>query len=104
MSWHDLVVISPLVAGVLTAAAILIIDIIRPGSSRLAVGTSLVGLAVTAGLTLSVSGPAFDGAYRADALTTFLDILFIAVIAMTIVFGPDYLLPRGLPVAEYTKD
>ena len=101
MSWHDLVVISPLVAAVLTAAAILIIDIIRPGASVLVVATSLIGLAVTAGLTLAVSGPAFDGAYRADSLTTFLDILFIAVIAMTIMFGPDYLLPRGLPVAEF---
>ena len=101
MTWHDLVVVSPLVAGVLTAAAILIIDIIRPGSSVLAVATSLIGLAITAGLTLSVSGTAFDGVYRADALTTFLDILFIAIIAMTIMFGPDYLLPRGLPVAEF---
>ena len=44
---------------------------------------------------------AFGGAYKVDALTTFLDILFIAIIAMTIVFGPDYLLPRGLPVAEF---
>ena len=44
---------------------------------------------------------AFAGAYKVDALTTFLDILFISIIAMTIVFGPDYLLPRGLPVAEF---
>ena len=38
---------------------------------------------------------------QVDALTTFLDILFIAIIALTIVFAPDYLLPRGLPVAEF---
>ena len=44
---------------------------------------------------------AFGGAYKVDALTTFLDVLFVAIIAMTIVFGPDYLVPRGLPVAEF---
>ena len=27
--------------------------------------------------------------------------LFVAIIAMTILFGPDYLVPRGLPVAEF---
>ena len=36
-----------------------------------------------------------------DSLTRFLDVLFVAIIAMTIVFGPDYLVPRGLPVAEF---
>jgi NADH-quinone oxidoreductase subunit N len=56
-------------------------------------------------LTLSVgNGPprvAFGGAYRVDALTTFLDLLFVAIIALTIAFGPDYLEPRDLPVAEF---
>src|SRR5204862_6060581 len=27
--------------------------------------------------------------------------LFISIVAMTIVFAPDYLTPRGLPVAEF---
>ena len=39
--------------------------------------------------------------YRLDALTTFLDLLFISIVAMTIVFAPDYLAPRNLPVAEF---
>ena len=98
--------ISPLVAGVLTAAAILMMDLIRPGKTALAVATSLIGLAITAGLTVAVGsshGTAFDGSYRVDALTTFLDVLFVAIIAMTIVFGPDYLVPRGLPVAEFAS-
>jgi NADH-quinone oxidoreductase subunit N len=46
-------------------------------------------------------GDAFDGAYRLDALTTFLDLLFISIVGLTIVFAPDYLEPRGLPVAEF---
>ena len=44
---------------------------------------------------------AFGGAYKVDALTTFFDVLFVAIIAMTILFGPDYLVPRSLPVAEF---
>ena len=106
MSWQDFVTISPLVAGILTAVAILIVDLIRPGKSALAVGIALAGLAITAVLTIAVGAGttpsmAFGGAYKVDALTTFLDVLFIAIIAMSIVFGPDYLVPRGLPVAEF---
>ena len=36
-----------------------------------------------------------------DALTTFLDLLFIAIVALTVLFAPDYLEPRGLPIAEF---
>ena len=104
LSWQDFAIIAPLVAGILTACAIMVIDLIRPGRPAVAVASALIGLAITAGLTIAAGaspGSAFDGAYRVDALTTFLDLLFIAIIAMTVVFGPDYLVPRGLPVAEY---
>jgi len=108
LSWQDFVTISPLVAGVLTAAAVLIVDLIRPARPAVAVATALVGLAVTAGLALVVGGTAtpvtaFGGAYTVDDLTTFLDVLFVAAIALTIAFGPDYLVPRGLPVAEFAS-
>ena len=101
---QDFITISPLIAAVLTAAAVLVVDLIRPGRSGPAVATALIGLALTAVITLSVGGTeatAFGGSYTVDALTTFLDILFIAVIVMTILFAPDYLLPRSLPVAEF---
>ncbi len=101
---NDIATISPLILAVLTAAAVLIVDLIWPGRSRIAIGTALVGLAATGALALIVGGTeavAFDGAYTVDALTTFLHVLFVAVIVMTILFAPDYLLPRGLPVAEF---
>jgi len=104
LTWQEFVLISPLIAGVLTAAAIIVVDLIRPGKTAIAVGVALIGLAITAGLTIAVGmtpGSAFGGSYRVDALTTFLDVLFVAIIAMTILFGPDYLVPRGLPVAEF---
>ena len=69
MSWQDFVTISPFVAGVLTAAAILIVDLIRPGRAEIAVGTALIGLAITALLTIAVGATpatAFDGAYKVD--------------------------------------
>ena len=104
MTSADLVAIAPLIAAVLTASAVLVVDLIRPGRSAPAVATALVGLALTALVTLAVGGSsvtAFGSSYTVDPLTTFLDILFIAVIVMTILFAPDYLLPRNLPVAEF---
>ena len=71
----------------------------------MAVAIALIGLAITGGPDDRRSGrrpaTAFGGGYQVDALTTFLDVLFVAIIAMTILFGPDYLVPRGLPVAEF---
>ena len=104
MSFQDLTTIGPLVAAILTAAAVLIVDLIRPGRSQPAIATALIGLGLTAVVALQVGGTpatAFGGSYSVDALTTFLDILFIAVVALTILFAPDYLLPRSLPVAEF---
>jgi NADH-quinone oxidoreductase subunit N len=101
---QDLVAISPFVAGVLTAVAVLLVDLIAPGRRNLAVVTTLAGLAVVAALVVVAGATphrAFDDAYTVDALTTFLDLLFIAIVAMTIMFAPDYLEPRGLPVAEF---
>ncbi len=104
MTSADIYSIAPLIAAVLTAAAVLLVDLVRPGRSDAAIGTALVGLAATAVVTIVVGragSTAFGGSYTVDALTTFLDILFIAIIALTIVFAPDYLLPRSLPIAEF---
>jgi NADH-quinone oxidoreductase subunit N len=104
LSFQDFATIAPLVAAILTASAVLIVDLVRPGRSQPAIATALIGLGLTAAITLQVGGTpatAFGGSYSVDALTTFLDILFIAVVALTILFAPDYLLPRSLPVAEF---
>jgi NADH-quinone oxidoreductase subunit N len=104
MSLADLTVIAPLVVVVLVAAAIIVADILKPGNAAIAVGVSLLGLVIAASLIVSVGatpGTAFGGTYRVDALTTFLDLVFVAIVALTILFGPDYLAPRGLPVPEF---
>ena len=105
MNGHDLAIIAPFIAAVGTAIAILIADLIVPGRASVSIFVALAGLAVTAAATLLVGSmeatTAFGGAYRLDALTTFLDLQFVSIIAMTIVFAPDYLVPRGLPLAEF---
>src|SRR4029079_15952328 len=73
LTWQDFVTISPLVAGILTALAILVVDLIRPGKSAVAVGIALTGLAITALLTIAVGAGttpsmAFGGAYKVDTL------------------------------------
>jgi NADH-quinone oxidoreductase subunit N len=104
MLWADLVTVAPLVGAVVLAAAIIVADIVRPGARRPVLAIALVGLALIAGLTVQTGqtgAQAFGGAYVVDALTTFLDLLFIAIVALTILFAPDYLEPRGLPIAEF---
>jgi len=107
MSYQDLVTVAPFVAAVLTAIAIMLVDLVWPNRSTLAVGTALLGLAITAALVVVVGGTgtttqfAFGETYKVDALTSFLQLLLIAVVALSIMFGPDYLRPRGLPVAEF---
>ena len=104
MSFGDLVTIAPFAAAVLVAAAIIVADIIAPGKRGPVLVVSLVGLAIVGVLTIvtgSTPATAFAGAYKVDDLTTFLDIVFVGIVALTILFGPDYLTPRGLPLAEF---
>ena len=112
MTGNDLVIIGPFIAAVLVALAVLVVDLVVPGRRAPALVAALGGLAIVAALTITTGLPiaggdgtgrltAFGGAYVVDGLTTFLDLLFIGIVAFTIVFGPDYLEPRGLPVAEF---
>ena len=105
MSWADFTTASPIIAAILVAGAILVVDLIRPGARTPAVVVALGGLVIVAIVTLLVgrtTTDAFAGAYRQDALTTFLDTIFIAIVALTILFAPDYLESRDLPIAEFS--
>jgi NADH-quinone oxidoreductase subunit N len=105
MTWQDLVTIGPLAAAILVAVAVLLVDLAWPGRTAPVAAAALGGLAVVGVLTIVTGGTtatAFGGAYTVDPLTTFLDVLFVAIVAMTIAFAPDYLRPRGLPLAEYS--
>jgi NADH-quinone oxidoreductase subunit N len=100
----DVILIAPFVAAVLLAAAILLIDFILPGRSAPALFVAFVGLGIVTLITIvngRSPGLAFGGAYVVDSLTTFLDLLFLSIVALTIAFAPDYLAERNLPVAEF---
>ena len=106
MSYEDFVAFSPFIATILVAAAILVTDFIFPGRKAPALAVAFIGLGLVALLAALVGQEplpkvAFHGAYVVDALTTFLDILFVTIVAMTIAFAPDYLEERDLPVAEF---
>jgi NADH-quinone oxidoreductase subunit N len=109
---NDVIAIGPFIAAVGVAIAVLIVDLVAPGRRGPALVVSLGGLAIVAALTIAAGAfitddptariVVFGGAYVVDGLTTFLDLLFIAIVAFTIVFGPDYLEARGLPLAEFS--
>jgi NADH-quinone oxidoreductase subunit N len=104
MSWSDLGTIAPFALAVLAAAGVLVVDLVAPGRRVPAIAAALIGLAVVAVATIVVGrngGNAFGGSYTVDALTTFLDLLFVAIVALTILFAPDYLEARDLPMAEF---
>jgi NADH-quinone oxidoreductase subunit N len=104
MTWSDLTVIAPFAAAVAVAALVILADIAKPGNRQLALGVVLAGLVVVGLLVLwtgQTPGTAFGGMYKVDNLTTFLDTIFVAIVATSCLFAPDYLEPRGLPIAEF---
>jgi len=111
MTAHDVAVLAPFIATILVAAAILAVDFILPGRTVPALIMTFGGLAIVAALIAIVGNQAvaepnhesfaFGGAYVVDALTTFLQLLFVTIVALTMLFAPDYLEERGLPVAEF---
>ena len=104
MTWADVSAIAPLVTAILVAIAIIVVDIVLPGRRFPALAVSLLGLAIVAAVTVvagQTRATAFGGSYVVDPLTTFLDLLFVAIVALTILFAPDYLEPRDLPMAEF---
>jgi len=104
VSWQDLSTIAPLVAAILTAVSVLVVDLIWPGRRTPALAAAFFGLGIVAAVCLlagQTPTTAFGGSYTQDALTTYLNILFVAIVALTIMFAPDYLQSRDLPIAEF---
>jgi NADH-quinone oxidoreductase subunit N len=110
---NDILALGPFIAAVLVAIGVLLVDVVVPGRRAPVLVVALGGLAIVAALTITTGSAvaggngtlqiyAFGGAYVVDGLTTFLDLIFIGIVALTIVFGPDYLDARGLPLAEFS--
>ena len=97
------------------AILVVLVDMLWPRRTRIVMGVSIVGLLLAIGVTwtagplmggggqLPATGQAvFNGTYVQDQFTVFLDLLFMCIALLTILFAPDYLEPRGLPMGEFT--
>lgn len=105
MTASDISALAPFIAAILAAGAVLLVDFAWPASRVAALATTFAGLAVVAALTVAVGQAgtaAFNGAYRVDAMTTFFDLLFVSIAALTVCFALDYLDARQLPVGEFS--
>jgi NADH-quinone oxidoreductase subunit N len=103
----ELLTVLPFIWTVLAGAVVIGVDMILPGRDRLAATLAAAGVAAAMVLAAAVGlqpGPreAFGGAYVVDPFTTVLGLLFLSMALLTLLFAPDYLLPRGLPLAEFS--
>jgi len=104
VSGAELLAFAPFVGVVGLAILVVVADMIRPNAERLIGTLAVAGVVALLALTLYAGAPGttvFGGAYVRDALTYYLDLLFLAIAALTILFAPDYLRPRRLPMAEF---
>ncbi|MDL2335863.1 MAG: proton-conducting transporter membrane subunit, partial [Chloroflexota bacterium] len=109
---NTILALLPVAGTALLALIMVLLDIFWPGRERRLVVIAVGGLALLMAIVVIV-GPlpgigllpaaqeVFGGAYAADSLTVLLDLTLMATAALTILFGPDYLRPRGLPAAEF---
>ncbi len=106
MNAGDVTAMLPLAATWALAFLVIGVDVALPGRDRLSSGLATIGAVVVMGITAVIAPQApqqaFGGAYVLDQLTILLDLLFLSIAVLTLLFAPDYLLPRQLPLAEFS--
>jgi NADH-quinone oxidoreductase subunit N len=101
----------------LLAMLVIVADIAQPNRDRMLTIIASGGIVVLMALVVLI-GPfsifdahigllnepvvVFGGAYVRDGLTALLDLLMLSIALLTVLFGPDYLRPRNLPIAEFS--
>src|SRR3954451_25254541 len=80
----------------------LVLDVGPAGVLCIMALTAAIGPLATVVRLLSGANELFGAVDDRDYVTCFLDLLLLSIALLTILFGPDYLRPRGLPTAEYT--
>jgi NADH-quinone oxidoreductase subunit N len=107
----------PVVGVAALAMLVVVVDLAFPDNDRAVMLTASAGLIVQMALVVLI-GPfefvdyhvgllpgattVFGGAYVRDGLTALLDLILLSIALLSILFGPDYLRPRGLPAGEYS--
>jgi len=115
MSGDELLALTPFALVVLTALVVLLVDLFWPRRDDMVMALGLGGLVLALLATLGIgplpwdfgllSGPQSIGdpaMYARDTLTALLDLTLISIGLLTLLFAPDYLVPRKLPLAEFT--
>jgi NADH-quinone oxidoreductase subunit N len=111
---NEWLAIAPFLVIVGLAILTVVIDIIWPDHDELVGTIAVLGVIGAMALT-AVAGPlpgplgalpqngqeVFGGVYVRDGLTAFLDLIFMSIALLTLLFAPDYLRPRGLPMGEF---
>ena len=111
----ELLTLLPFTLVVLLALAVILVDLFWPRRDDLVMALGIGGLAVALVATLiigplpwdvglledatAVGGPSL---YTRDLLTVLLDALLISIGLLTLLFAPDYIVPRRMPLAEFT--
>ncbi len=111
----EMLALTPFALVILLALVVLLVDLFWPKRDDVIMALGLGGLVVALVLTLiigplpadlgllegstAVGDPAL---YTRDLLTAGLDVLLISIALLTLLFAPDYIRPRKLPLAEFT--
>ncbi len=115
MTGNEILAALPLIMVIGLAFGLIILDMIVPGRDDLVSMVTVAGLALTL-VVIGVAGPLpggigllpaeglplVGGVYLRDQLTVFLDLLFVGIAILCVLFAVDYLKPRGLPMAEFS--
>jgi len=115
VSGDEILAALPLLMVIGLAFAVIVLDMIVPGRDDLVSIVVVAGLALTLvvigvvgplpggiGLLPADGLPLVGGVYVRDQLTMFLDLLFLGIAILCVLFAVDYLKPRGLPMAEFS--
>jgi NADH-quinone oxidoreductase subunit N len=100
----EMLAMTPFAAVVGLAILVVVVDMVWPRLDRAIGALAVGGLLAVLGVTLWAGSPGtevFDGAFVRDALTYYLDLIFLVIALLTVCFAPDYLRPRRLPMAEF---
>ncbi len=111
----EMLTLLPIAVVIGLALAIILVDLFWPRHDEFIMAIGAGGLAVALVVTFligplpwdfgalsepsSIGGPTL---YTRDLLTALLDIVLISIGLLTLLFAPDYLVPRKLPLAEFS--
>jgi len=111
----ELLTLLPFALVVLLALAVILVDLFWPRRDDLIMALGIGGLAVALVATIIIGPLPWDvglleepgsigdpSLYTRDLLTVLLDALLISIGLLTLLFAPDYVVPRKMPLAEFT--